>query len=626
MTGEQTTILDASATGETVAICAGAGTGKTATLRMIAAARPRTRMLYVAYNRAVRVEAEATFPQNVTCKTAHAIAYRQFGAPMADRLNGPRMTARQNARALGITQPFGLDATTIFEPASLATMALHTVARFCHSADPDIAASHFASPEGLDASQSEALAERVLPQAQRAWEDLTQGSKGGLKPSHDVYLKQWQLSGPDLSGWDVILYDEAQDADPCIAAVLEAQSQAQLIAVGDPAQAIYGWRGAGDFLSRLHAIHRLCLTRSWRFGPAIAAEANIWLDAIGTVMHLVGNPDRPSRTERLDHPGAILCRTNAGTIESLLASYAGGRKAHLVGDGTEMLALARAAERLMSGQPAAHPELVAFGDWPAVQEYAENDPAGSDLAVAVRMINRYGPTAVVRAIETAVPQRSAQVTVSTVHKAKGLEWEQVKIAGDFQQPRDHHSGRLLPIPRSEAMLAYVAVTRAKLLLDIDGLSWVNAHLSALADVDDSCGDEQTEPCALPSNQSRPQQIRPVEAARAGISIIEADPRTHSLDALTTNGPASKRRTGQPRRHPSPSAIPPDDIEEALAVLGFDYGAAIGVDGESGAWVVRGVGKDGSVTCVGGPYNQWRSFPPQRCHLLRTRSRRPRSVR
>lgn len=207
LTGEQLAILDASATGETVAICAGAGTGKTATLRMIAAAKPNSRMLYVAYNRAVRIEAEATFPQNVTCKTAHALAYRQFGAPIADRLSGPRLTARQNAQALSITQPFGLDATTIFEPASLATMALHTVARFCRSADRHITASHFAPPEGLDASQSEALAAQVLPQAQRAWDDLSRGPKGRLKPTHDVYLKQWQLSEPELSGWDVILYD-----------------------------------------------------------------------------------------------------------------------------------------------------------------------------------------------------------------------------------------------------------------------------------------------------------------------------------------------------------------------------------------------------------------------------------
>lgn len=73
---------------------------------------------------------------------------------------------------------------------------------------------------------------------------MTAGRAGQLKPTHDVYLKQWQLSGPELTGWDAILYDEAQDADPCVADVIERQAHAQLVAVGDPAQAIYVDSGA----------------------------------------------------------------------------------------------------------------------------------------------------------------------------------------------------------------------------------------------------------------------------------------------------------------------------------------------------------------------------------------------
>ena len=34
----------------------------------------------------------------------------------------------------------------------------------------------------------------------------------------------------------------------------------QLIAVGDSAQAIYGWRGAADFLDRVEAAHHADLT------------------------------------------------------------------------------------------------------------------------------------------------------------------------------------------------------------------------------------------------------------------------------------------------------------------------------------------------------------------------------
>src|SRR5450759_3611353 len=223
---------------------------------------------------------------------------------------------------------------------------------------------HFVPPEGLEPAAGQALATQIIPLALRAWADLTCGPAGRLKPTHDVYLKQWQLSHPTLD-FDVVLYDEAQDADPCIADVVEHQTHAQLIAVGDSAQAIYGWRGAGDFLARLDARHRLRLTQSWRFGQAVADEANVWLDMIEADLRVAGNPARQSCLAPLAQPDAVLCRTNAGTIDALLAAHDDQTKAHLIGDGKEMLALARAAERMQQGQPAAHPELVAFRDWAA---------------------------------------------------------------------------------------------------------------------------------------------------------------------------------------------------------------------------------------------------------------------
>ena len=299
-TGEQQDILDAVATGGTVAISACAGTGKTSTLRMIAERFPQKRMLYVAFNKAVQAEAGSSFPRNVTCRTAHALAYRAFGARMAKRLDAPRRTGAYNASVLGAKSLVAGD--VVFEPAAVATMTMATVARFCRSADPAIGTAHFVAPEGLDAAWSAHVAEAVMTSAQRAWLDLTAGATGRLKPWHDVYLKQWQLSGPHLD-FGVLLYDECQDADPCVADVVERQAHAQLVAVGDSAQAIYAWRGAGDFLAAVPARHRLALTQSWRFGQAIADEANVWLSVIGAPVKVVGDPQarlgrRPARPGR----------------------------------------------------------------------------------------------------------------------------------------------------------------------------------------------------------------------------------------------------------------------------------------------------------------------------------------
>lgn len=607
-TSEQQAILDAAVTGATVAISAAAGSGKTSTLRMIAEARPESRMLYLAFNKAIQIEAEGSFPPNVTCKTAHALAYRQYGAPMGKRLNGPRMTGKQNAAVLGITSPLGLDADRCFSEAALASIALAMVARFCRSADPQLTAGHFRAPEGLTPGEESAVARYLLPYAQRAWADLTSGERGKLKPTHDVYLKQWQLSQPKLTGWDVVLYDEAQDADPCISAVVARQHHAQLIAVGDSAQAIYGWRGAGDFLARIDADHRLALTQSWRFGQAVADEANVWLGVVGTDVRVVGNPGRASTIDTLAAPDAVLCRSNAGTVEQLLAAHDNGVKVHLVGGGKEIRSLAEAAQRLQDGKPAAHPELVAFTTWQQVVEYAENDPAGSDVAVAVRMIERYGADEVIRAVDGTVPAERADLRVSTAHKAKGLEWDQVRIGSDFREPLDKTTGEPLPIPREDAMLAYVAVTRAKSVLDNIGLAWVHDHLDALgAPAGDTVDMDLTAP-APPS--AAPLFARPdstVEGAKGDNYEELEDPQIGegTRSTLVTVTP----RAADPPANSSTCAEPTD----CLARLGLSVGSSILVAEERGTFVVRGFSKDGSILAYrpdgeGGA----RSFRPEWC--------------
>lgn len=76
-TPEQIAIFQSQA--EILKIKAGAGTGKTTTLRGLAAANSNSRMLYLAFNRAIKEEAQAQFPRNVRAMTAHGLAYGRVG-------------------------------------------------------------------------------------------------------------------------------------------------------------------------------------------------------------------------------------------------------------------------------------------------------------------------------------------------------------------------------------------------------------------------------------------------------------------------------------------------------------------------------------------------------------------
>lgn len=487
-TPEQQAAIEAFATGDDLVIQAGAGTGKTSTLRMLAESAPRRRGLYVAFNRAIANDAKASFPRNVQAATAHSLAFRAVGHQYRDRLDGPRVPARLAAQYLGIIGPMQLGSDVpILAPQQTARIAMGTVARFARSADPEPHAGHIPPVTKFDTpAQRHALAAEILPLARKAWADVT-ATRGRLKFTHDHYLKIWQLSRPILP-CEFVLFDEAQDADPVVASIIGNQPNAQRIVVGDSAQAIYEWRGAINAMEKFPG-KRLTLSKSFRFGPAVAAEANRWLDQLDAPLRLTGHDPIPSRiVDQLGEPDAILCRSNAGAMTQVMTQLARGRRVALVGGGKDIRDLAAAAIALKAGAPCDHPELFAFRTWGEVQDYVAMDEGGSDLRAMVKLIDDYGPDSLIAAIDRLVDEptdrggkpmaltsSAPDVVVSTAHKAKGREWPAVLIGEDFYPPKNDDDGTPGDPDAGELRLAYVAVTRARLVLDRGSLRWLDTY-------------------------------------------------------------------------------------------------------------------------------------------------------
>ncbi|MFJ4009411.1 UvrD-helicase domain-containing protein [Streptomyces sp. NPDC090026] len=480
-TPEQADAIATYGDGLDMVLQAGAGCGKSSTLKMIARSDPRRRMTYVAYNRSIAADASRSFPSNVLCKTGHGLAFDQR---YAARLGRPRQTAHQAAQALDVRSILGVIGATpaistdLGLPKAMTSKiimrsALDTVARFCHSADPEITPRHVPQYDGLTKKEPRAqLVALVLPVARAAWEDLRRDDSV-LNLSHDHYLKLWALSSPVLAT-DVVLLDEAQDTNDVLSAVLLAQEHAQRIAVGDSAQQIYSWRGANDALQKFTrelGAPELTLSQSFRFGPAIAEQANLWLRVIDAPLRLTGYAPCTSTVGQVDNPDAILCRTNAGAMGIVMEALAAGRKTALVGGGGDIKRLAWAAEALQSGQPTDHPEFMGFPSWDALCEYAEEEDGS--LRVLVKLINEHGTSRIVEAADGLCSEQQAELVVSTAHKAKGREWPAVRIHSDFRAPKPHPETGLVILPREEGRLAYVAVTRAREVLDATALAWAH---------------------------------------------------------------------------------------------------------------------------------------------------------
>ncbi|WNO77000.1 UvrD-helicase domain-containing protein [Streptomyces sp. AM8-1-1] len=478
-TDEQTAAADAFRAGDHLALQAGAGTGKTSTLVLLASTT-RRRGRYIAFNKAIAQHAATRFPPTVACKTAHSLAFAAVGHRYARRLNGPRQAGWKTGMALGITKAVRIGEREVTHKA-LSHAVLRTVTRYCHSADRTLTPCHVPQLRGLeDPRLHTQLTQTVLPFARKAWADLQHPEDGVVRFDHDHYLKIWALSDPKIDA-DFLLLDEAQDTNPVLEQVLTAQrAHAQLVMVGDSAQAIYGWRGARDIMAGFDG-HTLPLSRSFRFGPALASEANRWLTIADAPIRLTGSDTIPTELAPVERPDAVLCRTNIGAITEVMAHLAAGYQVALAGGGRSLYTLATAARDLKSGRPTTHPELILFSSWGELQDYADHDPAGGDLKPFIDLIDQHGPDALLHAVERLAPDVHADVIISTAHRAKGCEWQTVRISGDFTPPKntkeqDANGGPVPgPINDAEARLAYVAVTRARGRLDRGGLSWIDDH-------------------------------------------------------------------------------------------------------------------------------------------------------
>jgi cold shock CspA family protein len=483
---EQRAILESAINGADMVIRALAGTGKTSTLEMVARALPEKEILYIVFNREMKREALTRFGANVDVRTAHNLAFHATGTTV-ERVRA-RATPKEIADLLECdgfaTSPDG--AIPALTPLQVAELARAATRRFAKSTDTEISTRHVVlrggpnrpPPDG-DPGGHETLAKHVIPFAQRLWQlYATPGHPLGYDGHHDVYLKLWQLSRPRIDA-DVIMFDEAQDADPVMSAVMLDQAHAQVIYCGDSYQSIYEWRGAVDALNqfvedrrdRRDAPREHWLTESFRFGPPIAAEAQRLLELLQCEETIKGASGHRSSVDRVRWPDCVVCRTNIGVMRNVAMALNDGLMPHIAGDrlASGLKKMASAAIALQRGDRVDHSILREFPSWSDAVEWAYREEQELDPdASSIRAVAEIGAQEVLNLLRRCAPSpQGADVTITTVHQSKGKEWDDVRLADDFKHPQD-----LIAMGRHEDLrIAYVAVTRAKRRLDLGRGLW-----------------------------------------------------------------------------------------------------------------------------------------------------------
>ncbi len=469
-TDEQRLAVELALAGGDLKIKAFAGAGKTSTLQMLAERFGQRRGIYLAFNRDIAAAAARKFPAHVPARTIHAEAWAAADAALRQRgrLEGEPPHALAARLGIGSVQLRSVTGKVVelvaFETGRIVADAL---GRFCRSADVQPEASHIAVDEKIDVADAVQLRNWLLPFVRRLWEEsATPGARGAVSP--DVVLKLWAMSGPRIDA-DYILFDEAQDSDGVMLSVLASQRHAQVIYVGDPYQQIYEWRGAINAMSQI-AAPESALTESFRFGPTIAALAGRLLTRLGEHTPLRGQDsigsilvEDPAIAPPVD---AVLCRKNVTAIWQLAAGLEAGQRPAIRMSAAEILAFADGADQLLAGQRTFRPAAFSlFENWAEAQAFSRT-PFGQDLLPVVQIVDELGSGYLRSLAQLCSPEAQADYVISTVHRAKGLEWKRVRVANDFRFRGADGS----PIPdEDELRLLYVAITRAQHVLDISAM-------------------------------------------------------------------------------------------------------------------------------------------------------------
>lgn len=472
LTDEQLEIIRAVSTGRNILVSALAGTGKTSTLLGVAKAYPGRKGLYLAYNKALQMEAREKFPSYISCKTIHGLAYQDVGIPYRSQLSKKLHTAT-------IVDYFEISSLKKGKywasPELIAAGANDMVKVFSYSLDDVVLPAHYSKRcmerlidrynrlvfnlESVQQGTPKTFLEHFVVQscyyAQHLWEAMIDPDNEIIPASHDTYLKLYQLKRPVIEGVDYIMLDEAQDANPAILDILSHQ-RIQRIYVGDENQQIYGFRGTINAMGAIEG-DRYALTQSFRFGPAIAEEANKVLKGLRCENLIKGYEPIPSRVGPVNEtlPYTFIARTNAELIKAIVSKKLSNRKIHFVGDVNKVVSLFESAYFLREGKPSLMTDfsLKRFSSWEKFKDEAYLSQDHEYLAI-ISFIQDYQKDVpnVLKLIKElcAYPEEGADIIMTTAHKAKGRQWSQVHVHNDF----------LSNDSIEEKNIYYVALTRA----------------------------------------------------------------------------------------------------------------------------------------------------------------------
>lgn len=503
-TPEQQAILTAARESkDSLMVSAYAGTAKTTTLTMIANALPMQPALALAFNVNIKKELEKRFPSFFKVMTLNGLGHLAW----MRAIRGKQLVLEERKLGKLITQTFKDHSYEGNEDAWSNTRTLVNAAmqagivpasRPHKGLRPDTPEQWAMLADDLwlqDVGQIEIeLARTVLERS------VTQAFEGIIDFSDQIYMPC--MFNGQFPRYGLTLVDEAQDLSPMNHIMVNRSSGGRLIIVGDSKQAIYAFRGAdSQSMGKLRKLRqnwidlpltvtfrcpKVVVDRQQKHAPGFTAAPG---NALGEALKFAKyepNPDpaKPSigpiqwNWKKVEQKTlgtvAVLCRNNAPLLKVAFRLLRDNIPVTMLGRdiGKTLVALSK---KVLPDDDMNAPDCVAeINIWKGSQIALANangqeekvatihDQAECLLAV-VEGAKAENAAAIRWYLKELFERQSGWVTISTIHRAKGLEWDTVLHLDPWRIPSKHALQNPTQM-QQELNLLYVCETRCKKLL------------------------------------------------------------------------------------------------------------------------------------------------------------------
>lgn len=278
--------------------------------------------------------------------------------------------------------------------------------------------------------------------------------------------------------FNYLFVDELQDTSPIQAKLLKRmlKTNGRLVGVGDESQGIYGFRGAGidsmPLITREFNAKKMPLSISYRCSKAVIREAQKYVPSIESFDQASEGTVEPVNVYNADsfkEDDAIICRNTAPLVEMAYGLIVRGKKVNFVGRDFGI-----GLKSLINNMDASSIDdlSIKLNAWleretnNLINKNQESKISALEdkfncIEVFINHLseNNRSIKSLIKSIDELFTPSSKGITLCTVHKSKGSEWNRVFILRFDLMPSPYAKNEWQK--KQEMNLIYVAITRAK---------------------------------------------------------------------------------------------------------------------------------------------------------------------